>query len=252
LEPLGDRESLRAVAGDDPWLRWGVDLTPFPQAWHDALTGVTAVVRRRRVFGSSLVLLGPAEPVARTVPLLAPRTTADTLTVPRAAGDLLQREGTRHVAGDGAQWDWMWTTTSPDAVASAEVTPIDDSEPAVAQEISDLLARSSPTHSVEPGDPRVRRWVGVRDGGTLVACAAHYEAVEGVPLLASVAVDRAARGRGLGSTVTAWLTTSALASGAPAVTVDLYADNDVARRLYRRLGYRLAHEFTSWRLGSPA
>jgi predicted GNAT family acetyltransferase len=48
--------------------------------------------------------------------------------------------------------------------------------------------------------------------------------------------------------VTATLTRQALAAGAPVVTVDLYADNPVARRLYRRLGFRRDQEFVSWSL----
>jgi ribosomal protein S18 acetylase RimI-like enzyme len=69
-----------------------------------------------------------------------------------------------------------------------------------------------------------------------------------VPLLASIAVDVAARGRGLGAAVTAALTRRALAAGAPVVTVDLYADNPVALRLYRRLGFTLDQQFVSWHL----
>lgn len=58
----------------------------------------------------------------------------------------------------------------------------------------------------------------------------------------------AARGQGLGAAVTSVLTRHAFAGGAPACAVDLYSDNDVARALYRRLGYQLDQEFTSWTL----
>ena len=42
--------------------------------------------------------------------------------------------------------------------------------------------------------------------------------------------------------------TAALAVGSPAVTVDLYADNDAARRVYERLGFVLGREVVSWPL----
>jgi predicted GNAT family acetyltransferase len=61
-----------------------------------------------------------------------------------------------------------------------------------------------------------------------------------------VAVDPDARRSGLAGALVATVTRRALAAGSPAVTVDLYADNHAARRVYARLGFRTAHEFTSW------
>ena len=86
----------------------------------------------------------------------------------------------------------------------------------------------------------------MRRGGRIVACAAWLELVPSVPLLASVAVHPDARRQGLAAALTSWISRRALAAGAPAVTVDLYADNDAARQVYQGLGFDLGHEFISW------
>lgn len=87
--------------------------------------------------------------------------------------------------------------------------------------------------------------MGVRDGGSLVACAASTELVDGVPHLAGIAVHPRRRGEGLGGAVTASVTRAALRAGAEACTLGTYADNEPARRLYARLGYRCEHPFSS-------
>jgi predicted GNAT family acetyltransferase len=66
-----------------------------------------------------------------------------------------------------------------------------------------------------------------------------------VPHLASIATSGERRGRGYGAAVTAWLTRALLREGTGWVTLGMYSDNDVARRIYRRLGYRCDHRFTS-------
>jgi predicted GNAT family acetyltransferase len=77
---------------------------------------------------------------------------------------------------------------------------------------------------------------------------AHTEFWPGVPFLASVATRSDQRGRGLGGAVTGWVTRRLLEEGSPRVTLGMYSDNDVARRLYLRLGYQVVHRFTSGRL----
>jgi RimJ/RimL family protein N-acetyltransferase len=48
--------------------------------------------------------------------------------------------------------------------------------------------------------------------------------------------------------VTAWVTRRLLEEGSPRVTLGMYSDNEVARRVYLRLGYEVVHRFTSGRL----
>jgi len=116
-------------------------------------------------------------------------------------------------------------------------------------DITTLLRTHSGRHDAEPGQDHARRWCGVRDdAGSLVAVAAHTEFWTGVPFLASIATRSAQRGRGLGGSVTAWITRHLLDEGSPRVTLGMYSDNDVARRMYLRLGYQVVHRFTSGRL----
>jgi predicted GNAT family acetyltransferase len=72
--------------------------------------------------------------------------------------------------------------------------------------------------------------------------------VPGVPHLASIATLPAVRGRGLGEAVTSSLTRAALLAGRPVVTLGMYSDNAVARRLYQRLGFGDVRHWSSRRL----
>ena len=66
----------------------------------------------------------------------------------------------------------------------------------------------------------------------------------GTPTLAGIAVALHRRGEGWGAAVTAHLTRVAVeATGACAL--GMFADNDVARRLYHRLGFTTGMEWTS-------
>jgi ribosomal protein S18 acetylase RimI-like enzyme len=56
-------------------------------------------------------------------------------------------------------------------------------------------------------------------------------------VLSGIAVEPALRGRGLGRAVTAELTRRAVARHG-LCTLGMFSSNTVARRLYRRLGYR--------------
>ena len=168
------------------------------------------------------------------LPLLAPR---QRLTVPRGTPVHLPA----WVAVTGTDWDFWWLEREPPRQPGEdEVVDVID-EAAVTQ----LLTESSPTASALPGDPAVRRWVGVERAGRLVACAADTSGATGVGHLSSIAVHPDARGAGLGAAVTAALTRRMLADGCDLVTLGMYAHNEVGRRLYRSLGYVDDHLFTS-------
>lgn len=165
------------------------------------------------------------------------------MTLPRGAWELLPA-GLR---ADTTDWDWFWTSTAPPPLPGEELVDWLDDGDEVAAEITALLDSSSPRRSATPEDPEVLRWAGLREpDGTLVATAAHTAHGAGVPHLASIATRPDRRGRGFGGAVTAWLTRQLLAEHAW-VTLGMYADNDPARRIYRRLGWRQEHRFASGR-----
>lgn len=241
-----------ARPGVAAWLRWGVAEPEPGCAWADEASGVVALVRHRRAYGTGLVVVDPAgddaaAPVVADVARhVGAASGADFVTVERGACATALAAAVPDLSAP-AEWDWMWTEGPPPVVPGEDrVVPLGADAHA---DVGALLAEASPRHSAVPGEPAVRQWVGVRGpDGALVACGADYEAVPGVPLLASIAVAASARRQGLGAAVTARLTRDAFAAGAPAVTIDLYADNPAARRLYERLGYRMALHFASCRL----
>ncbi len=142
----------------------------------------------------------------------------------------------------GTDWDFRWVDAAPPAQAGEDrVQPLTDDA-----EVAAFLKLASPTASALPGDPGVNRWMGVRgDGGELLACAADTSSASGVGHLSSIAVDPAARGRGLGRAVTAALTRRLLAEGCDLVTLGMYATNTLGRALYDGLGFAGDHPFTS-------
>ncbi|MCY7364445.1 MAG: GNAT family N-acetyltransferase, partial [Frankiaceae bacterium] len=113
------------------------------------------------------------------------------------------------------------------------------------QAVKELLSVSSPTASAKAGDEKVNRWVGVREDGALIACAADTSGATGVGHLSSIAVRPEHRGRGLAKAVTAALTRTLLAEGCDLVTLGMYASNDAGRGVYDALAFADEHRFTS-------
>ena len=145
----------------------------------------------------------------------------------------------------GGSWDWMWTTTAPPVLAgeSSVVTLSADCQ----QEVEAFLAVENPRTHGEPFARADQLWVGVREpeSGRLMAVGCSEPLRSGVPTLSGIAVGESWRGQGWGAAVTAYLTRLGVAS-VGACTLGMYADNDVARRVYHRLGYVTGME---WRSG---
>lgn len=168
------------------------------------------------------------------LPELPPR---QRVTVPRGTPARLPA----WVGMDGTDWDFRWLDAPPPVQPGEDlVEPVEDDVAVKA-----LLTASSPTASAMPGDVSVRRWVGIRESGELIACAADTTGSSGVGHLSSIAVHPDARGRGLAKAVTAALTRQLFEDGCDLVTLGMYAINDVGRAVYDALGYRDEHRFTS-------
>ena len=172
--------------------------------------------------------------VAELLPQLPPK---QRVTLPRGTPAHLPA----WVGLDGTDWDFRWLPAPPPVQPGEELVAPEDDETAVKA----LLTAASPKASAQPGDEAVRRWVGIRDGDALLACAADTSSATGVGHLSSIAVDPAARGRGLGKAVTAALTRQLFEDGCDIVTLGMYADNTAGRAMYDALGYRDEHRFTS-------
>jgi GNAT superfamily N-acetyltransferase len=236
LTRLGSAAEVLVATGHDPFAR-GSLRRPEARGW---LAG-PAVAWLGVDAGESvsyLSALGPPAQVgallADLLPELPPR---QRITVPRGTPAHLPA----WVSMEQTQWDlrWLDAPPPPQPGESGVEALTDDAE------VTALLAESSPHASALPGDPAVRRWVGLRLHGRLVACAADTSSATGVGHLSSIAVHPPVRGRGLGAVVTAALTRLLFDDGCDLVTLGMYASNAYAGAMYDRLGFADDHPFTS-------
>lgn len=126
----------------------------------------------------------------------------------------------------------------------AAETRLQDLGPDWAEALISFLAQHNPRTDGEPYARPDQRWVGVVDGREVVACGCAEPNEGGILALAGITVRPDRRGEGLGAAVTAALTRPGVAADG-AVTLGMYSDNDVARRIYHRLGYRTEVAFAS-------
>ncbi len=233
--PLTSAAEVLLATDHDPYVR-GSLRHPEVNGWtgHGAVAWRATDAEERVPY---LMTLGEPPAVAALIADLIGEIPNNTrVTLPRGTPPLLPA----WVAVDGTDWDFFWTDAPmPEQPAQSRVETLDDSE------IDALLDVASPTASARAGDPAVLRWVGVRGPSGLLACAADTASATGVGHLSSIAVHPDARGQGLGAAVTAELTNRMFAEGMDLVTLGMYADNTAGRALYRHLGMRNDHRFTS-------
>ena len=233
---LDSAAEVLVATGHDPFARSSLR-RPMVRGW--AVEGATAWLGVDPDDRSPyLTALGEPPAVAALIAELLPEVPPrQRVTVPRGT----PRHLPAWVGLDGTDWDFRWTATPPPVQPGEErVGPVEDE-----QAVKALLAASSPTASAQPGDAAVRRWVGVHDGDTLLACAADTSGSTGVGHVSSIAVHPAVRAQGLGKAVTAALTRRLFEDGNDLVTLGMYADNAVGRAMYDALGYADDHRFTS-------
>jgi ribosomal protein S18 acetylase RimI-like enzyme len=236
LTTLGSAAEVLVATGHDPFAR-GLLHRPDIHGWLAGRAVAWLSTDPERQVSYLSALGPPAEVGALVADLLGELPPRQRLTVPRGT----PRHLPAWVAMDGTDWDFRWLAAPPDPQPGEErVVELADTEP-----IRALLAESSPTASAQPGDPGVRRWVGIHDGSALVACAADTSIATGVGHLSSIAVHPAARGRRLGAAVTAALARQLFDDGCDIVTLGMYADNTYGRALYDGLGFADTHPFTS-------
>ncbi|MFC4614626.1 GNAT family N-acetyltransferase [Cellulomonas algicola] len=139
-------------------------------------------------------------------------------------------------------WDWLAADTVPATwVPDPRVVPLDPLADAAA--IRACLAVANPGTSADPTHAGEAGWWGMRGRGGLVG-------VVGASLrgggpdraqswhLHGLGVRPDARGAGIGTALTSTVLAEGLAAGCAFVSLGMYADNDRARRVYERLGFR--------------
>ncbi|MDP9496717.1 MAG: GNAT family N-acetyltransferase [Actinomycetota bacterium] len=236
LTPLTSAAEVLLATRHDPFARASLR-RPVVRGWvHEgAVAWVGTDPEERRPYLSAL---GDPEAVARLlgelVPELPPR---QRVTLPRGTAARLPA----WVGVQGVDWDFRWTAAAPPPQPGEDrVTTVTDGA------VAALLAVANPTASAQPGDAKVREWLGVPgEDGALLACAADTSGASGIGHLSSIAVHPDVRGRGLGRALTAAATRRLLDRGCEFVTLGLYADNTAGRALYDALGFSADHAFTS-------
>ena len=238
---------LLTAVGGDPFVRYEIPADLPAPAF---ISGSSAVMVRTTHSGRpGLAAIGDAGTLAALFADLsggAALAGVRTVTLPRNGFDVIARQ--LRLTDQGGEWDWLWTDTRP-PVSAAQNLLIELDDRGDAEELTALNARGNPTAESEPGTGRTELWLGVRGpGGAIVAAGALHRTAAGAGHLTGIVVDPAHRGQGLGAAVTAGLTRAAIERPGPVrgvSTLGMYSDNDSARRLYRRLGYRTAHAFSS-------
>lgn len=147
-------------------------------------------------------------------------------------------------------WDWMSTTDVADVPGADRVERLDLSTDLPA--VVDCLAASNPTTESDPTSPYEAGWWGVRDGDRLVgvigAGLRGGASAEGFSWhLHGLGVRPEGRRGGLGTALMVAPTAEGLAAGADWVSLGVWAANEPALRIYRRLGFRTDHEGRSYR-----
>jgi ribosomal protein S18 acetylase RimI-like enzyme len=245
---LAGPDQVIAATGGDFFARNTVRPDAYPTTgWRcgDAVAWVGFDAEERRPY---LQALGsPAPAIAALDAALAELPAGFGADVPvTLPADVADGLGDRMVA----EFHWLFRvmTRPPGEVRGVVVREL----PAPGDErIVRLLGRSAELASAVPGDPGVRRWVVVEDGGDVVACAADTSGAAGIGHMGAVAVAPEARRGGLGAAVVAWLTRDLLLHGHDAVAVGVFVGRAGAQRLYDRVGYTTVHEFRSGVLVRP-
>ena len=227
---------MLVATGHDAFAR-GSLRRPLVRGWvaDGAVAWVGVDAEERTPYLSALG--APAAVAALLAELLPQLPPGQRVTLPRGTAAHLPA----WVGLDGTDWDFRWLPAPPPVQPGEDLVTVESDEAAVKA----LLTAASPKASAQPGDVAVRRWLGIRDGDVLLACAADTSSATGVGHMSSIAVDPAARGRGLGRAVTAALSRRLFDDGCDVVTLGMYADNVAGRALYDALGYRDEHRFTS-------
>ncbi|GIG20399.1 hypothetical protein Cch01nite_11230 [Cellulomonas chitinilytica] len=146
-------------------------------------------------------------------------------------------------------WDWLSTEHAPPARAGDSVVRRLDPA-AEADAVRACLALGNPGTSADPAGPGEAGWWGVDgpDGLLGVVGATSRGAASGVASwhVHGLGVVPAARSAGLGTALTRVAVRQAFAEGMAFVSLGMYAENAVARRLYARLGFTVDAELASF------
>ena len=143
--------------------------------------------------------------------------------------------GAPRAYGPAVSLERLVATAGPPAVATVDAIAAILSEAFDIEEGSRAGVRRETLASME--NPAFMHYL-VRLGGE-PAAVARRATFDGLSYLSSIGTAIWARGRGLGELVTATATADAIATGSDWIHLGVFADNNAAMRLYRRVGFQL-------------
>lgn len=165
--------------------------------------------------------------------------------------------GLNVVAGFG--WEWF-AVGSPTALVPPQASRFEGTLEVLdlareAAEVCEVLRVANPRSSANPDGEREIEWWGARADGELLGVigAAREQGRQASGdsgfswHLHGLGVVPTARGRGLGTALTAAITSSGFDAGADFVSLGIYSDNGRARVIYQALGYARHAAMTAYR-----
>ena len=112
--------------------------------------------------------------------------------------------------------------------------------------VKEFLDSNAPESSVYPGNPETLFWAGLKIDGELVAvgCVGIWES--GAHVISSVATKVSERGKGYGSSLTKGIVAICNQRGIEKVFLAVNAKNEVAARLYEKIGFKSIGRFNTF------
>lgn len=254
VHALHDHADLLLRSGQDPWVRWALDPDATTEVWvHEDIALIQRIGRRPGFWVAPLRgspgLQDEGERVRSALVQLRDSGRLEA-TGAQSVSSPQEHAAIAHEVldlGEGGDWEWLWTTEVP-AVDRREEDLVVLDDAADAEELTAFTTAHNSRVWAEIGTGRMIRWVGLRDdAGELVAIGGAQPESSGVPHLAGILTAQHRRGERLGTVVSASLTRWSVQRYG-VCTLGMFTDNNAARAVYSRLGYRTARAWHSRRL----
>lgn len=112
--------------------------------------------------------------------------------------------------------------------------------------VENFLDLYAPTSSVYPGNPETIFWAGIRIENELISvgCVGTWES--GARVISSIATKTSERGKGFGSEITKGIVAICNKRGIEEVYLAVNAKNEVAARVYERIGFKGIGKFNTF------
>ena len=112
--------------------------------------------------------------------------------------------------------------------------------------IKEFLDANAPESSVYPGNPETIFWAGIKVNGELVAIGSVGTWESGNQVISSITTKISERGKGYGGAITKAILALCNIRGIKTVSLAVNAKNDVAARVYEKIGFKSLGKFNTF------